>query len=110
MSVTMNVFSGIHDPSWTVSPEMERAFASALEKMPKASAECRLPEALGYRSVTLEFDRPVAGSRRWTIGGGWAKADEDCLVDLQQALERSVLRSGAGKYDPVILPGPLRRD
>jgi hypothetical protein len=98
--VTLDIFSGLPDPTWTLTAEQERELRALLAGLP--ATDCRpLDLQLGYRGFVVwlaqrpelsnEYRlRTYAGQVRY--GDPWSPvAPASCLADSEHTVERRLL-------------------
>jgi hypothetical protein len=96
--VTLQVFSGRPDPTWTLSHGQEAELNRLLAAAPLASTPPELPSALGYRGFDLCITQSRGGaSQKLWVGNGWIVGSGPPRQDRQRALERWLLDTGRRK-------------
>jgi hypothetical protein len=94
--VTLNIYSGRPNPTWTLSPESTRELVEKVEALPATDTLPARPDGLGYRGLTVNLARPPmrivvgGGSVARTSGGATTN-----LADTNRAFERWLLDTGA---------------
>lgn len=103
-TVTLDVFSGVPNPTWTLDADEAEDMLSMWVAL-ATTTTIEYPGILGYRGVLVDFSD---GSQMWVSRGvvvddasGAARADTD------RALEAWLLESGRGAVDSVLLDSIL---
>jgi len=107
MIVTVLVYSGRPNPSWTLAPAEAERMGVAISQLKPLGGACTAPATLGYSGVEAAFDEH--GRRReLTFVDGVAYEGQRCWADESRGIERRLIDTGRGRFDPAILPADLR--
>lgn len=104
--VTMDVFSGLPNPTWELGADETAEMVSRWEDLAVATAG-EYPGTLGYRGVIVEFED---GSRVWVSGGFAVDETRGQVVaraDPGHTLELWLLETGRSTLDPALLESVL---
>lgn len=102
MQVEVDVYSGRPNPRWDLSPHQAEEFRRLIGALPGSESGGAPADNLGYRGLIVRGGEPgAAGDEEFVIGGGmvWARGSRGGarqLADANRAVERWVLRTGAG--------------
>jgi hypothetical protein len=100
--VELDIFSGMPNPTWALSPSAGSAFLARLAALPPA-AEYSFPGNLGYRGFVVEI---APGSTARLQNGVVRRSVGDSvnyLADPGRSLERFLLDSGRSVLSPEVL-------
>ena len=99
-AVELDVYSGIQNPTWTLSTEDLMSLVSRLESLPRVS-ERRLHTNLGYRGLIIHLSQDQ-GARIVRVQSGVAQLGEGRAYarDENRALERWLLTTGRPYVKP----------
>jgi hypothetical protein len=95
--VTLQVFSGRPDPSWTLSDAEAAEFSRRVADAPPATATLPAQERLGYRGFRLED--MAHGGLSVRVYDGAIVASSQLRSDPGRALERWLLTTGTKHID-----------
>lgn len=103
--VTLDVFSGRKNPSWSLSKEQAESLLSIVRGLP-ASEPGDFFDGLGYRGFRVSMPRPgKGGGGELTVYRGRVRYDDGRnvkhLTDKERRLEQLLLKSGS----PYLTPG-----
>ena len=102
--VTLDAFSGLPNPTWTIDVEQAAEFVSMWDGL-ATTATTEYPDQLGYRAVIVEL-----GDGSTMGGGGGAAVDFDtgnARADTGRTLERWIIETGRGTVDEAVLDNIL---
>ena len=99
--VTLDVYSGRKNPTWSLSKEQAESLLLVVRGLP-ASDPVDFPDGLGYRGFRVSMPRAGKGSRsELTVYRGRVRYDDgravEYLADGERRVERLLLESG-GPY------------
>jgi hypothetical protein len=101
-TVTLDVFSGLPNPTWVLDADQAAEFRSQWDDL-SVGTPIDYPATLGYRAVIVDFaDR----SRIWVTNGVAVEDGPDGafgLSDPGRALELWLLETGSGEVDQALL-------
>ncbi|MBK9083584.1 MAG: hypothetical protein IPL88_16635 [Rhizobiales bacterium] len=101
--VTMNIYSGRPDPTWTLEGGRLAELLRRLDALPEAAAAPPPAGALGYRGLTVSF----SDGREIEIGGGRVAIGAASLEDRGRDLERWIVGTGRESVDARALDAAL---
>jgi hypothetical protein len=100
--VTLDVYSGRPNPSWTLSDEQVRELRARIEALASSPAPPAQPGRLGYRGLTAELPGLDVSVFRGdvTVRAG---ASVRHSADTDRQLERWLLDTGRDKLSPDLM-------
>lgn len=96
MRVSVMIYSGRPDPSWTVPDALARELSERLRRAPLLGAAKPAGARLGYRGVQIEQPGLMGGSV-WEVSGGGVVRAGRRYHDHKREIERRALASGMGQ-------------
>lgn len=102
--VTLNVFSGRRDPTWSLSKEQAESLLSIVKELP-ACDQRKFFDGLGYRGFQVTMSRPITERRsKVTVYRGRVRYDDGgnvkYLADEDRQIEQLLLKSGSPHLKP----------
>ena len=105
-TVTLDVYSGRPNPSWTISAALTAEALRRIRALEPAAASEETPDALGYRAVRLDA-RPEGVETSVTVGGGVVVFVQGQKTqhfrDRGRALEKWLVETGEAHLAPDLL-------
>ncbi|OFW64031.1 MAG: hypothetical protein A2135_11450 [Actinobacteria bacterium RBG_16_67_15] len=101
-TVTLDVFSGVPNPTWVLDADQAAEFLSQWDDLSVATP-IDYPAILGYRAMVVDF---ANRSRIWVTNGVAVEDGPDGAFgrsDPERALELWLLDTGTGTVDPALL-------
>jgi hypothetical protein len=101
-TVTLDVFSGVPNPTWVLDADQAAEFLSQWDDL-SVGTPIDYPAILGYRAMVVDF---ANRSRIWVTNGVAVEDGPDGAFgrsDPGRALELWLLDTGTGTVDPVLL-------
>ena len=105
-TVTLDVFSGVPNPTWVLDADQAAAFLSQWDDL-SVRTPIDYPAILGYRAMVVDF---ANRSRIWVTNGVAVEDGPDGAFgrsDPGRALELWLLETGSGTVDQTLL-GSIR--
>ncbi len=107
MILTVLVYSGRPNPTWALAAAEAEAISVSISQLKPLGGACAAPANLGYSGVEAAFEEH--GRRReLTFIEGVAYEGRRCWADENRGIERRLIDTGRGRFDPAILPAELR--
>jgi len=98
--VTLDVFSGLPNPTWELTPEQTASLLARWDDL-EGSAAAEYSGHLGYRGVIIDF---ADGSRIWVSRGvAMDESTASARSDGDGSLEAWIVTTGQATVDPALL-------
>ena len=98
VKVTLDIFSGRPNPTWTLPSTVARGVRSKLTDLPITKAH-DFPETLGYRGFWVEMKTGSGRASVLRVYGGFIKDRESYFLDKDRSIERELLESSKTLVD-----------
>lgn len=99
LHLTLDLLSGLPNPSWTLSCDEAAAFVGLIRDMPAFFGFLPSPPDLGYRGLVVAADCPGWPAGTWRVFAGAATFPGGIAADPGRALESGLIASGEGRIE-----------
>lgn len=105
--ITLDVFSGRPNPTWSLSEPMTAEFLRRLHALEPAKVDAPEFDDLGYRAVIAEFQDQTKGTTVVKASRGFVKLNQDGqqsrYTDVNRQFELWLVNTGASHVAPDVL-------
>ncbi len=106
VSVTLHIFSGVHDPSWDLTPEQAALLSNKIQALDLDSTkeQLELPSRVGYRGFSLKLKPETGPASEFYLYDNVLQMDQSLgrRTDTKHALEFWLLGTAGGSLKPGV--------
>jgi hypothetical protein len=104
--VTLNIFSGVPDPSWELTPDQANVLSEKIQalKGDKSRGKWEMPSRLGYRGFTVELKPENTPQSSFYLYDNVLQIEgsRERKIDSRHALELWMLKTAGPALDPEV--------